>query len=70
VDLPQGGLRRPPRRRLHTGRGYAASTLDDRNRYYYRRVYLGCLRANDFLVSHPKWTRKNLIVTGGSQGGR
>ena len=52
-----------------SGRGYAAFNLDDRDRYYYRRVYLGCLRANDFLVSHPKWDGRNLIVTGGSQGG-
>jgi len=52
-----------------SGRGYTAFNLDDRDRYYYRRVYLGCLRANDFLVSHPKWDGKNLIVTGGSQGG-
>ena len=29
----------------------------------------GCLRANDFLAAHPKWDKKNLIVTGGSQGG-
>ena len=52
-----------------SGRGYTVFNLDDPERYYYRRVYLGCLRANDFLVSHPKWDGKNLIVTGGSQGG-
>jgi cephalosporin-C deacetylase len=49
--------------------GYATFNLDDRDHYYYRRVYLGCLRANDFLAAHPKWDKKNLIVTGGSQGG-
>lgn len=43
--------------------------LDSRDRYYYKRVYLGCVRANDFLVSHPKWDGENLVVTGGSQGG-
>jgi cephalosporin-C deacetylase len=52
-----------------SGRGYTAFNLDDRERYYYRRVYLGCVRANDFLVGHPKWDGKNLVVTGGSQGG-
>jgi cephalosporin-C deacetylase-like acetyl esterase len=52
-----------------SGRGYAVFNLDDPERYYYRRVYLGCLRANDFLVGHPKWDGKNLVVTGGSQGG-
>jgi cephalosporin-C deacetylase-like acetyl esterase len=52
-----------------SGRGYATFNLDDPERYYYRRVYLGCLRANDFLVKHPKWDGKSLVVTGGSQGG-
>lgn len=49
--------------------GYFTFGLDHRDRYYYRRVYLGCLRANDFLVSHPKWDGETLAVTGGSQGG-
>lgn len=44
--------------------------LDDRERYYFRRVYLGCVRANDFLVTRPGWDGKNLIVTGASQGGQ
>ncbi len=48
---------------------YNTFGLDNRDRYYYRRVYLGCVRANDFLVSHPKWDGSNLAVTGGSQGG-
>jgi cephalosporin-C deacetylase len=48
---------------------YATYGLDNRDRYYYKRVYLGCIRANDFLVSHPKWDGHNLGVTGGSQGG-
>lgn len=49
--------------------GYNTFGLDNRDRYYYRRVYLGCVRANDFLTSHPKWDGANLAVTGGSQGG-
>lgn len=48
---------------------YNTFGLDNRDRYYYRRVYLGCVRANDFLVRHPKWDGENLVVTGGSQGG-
>ena len=48
---------------------YNTFGLDNRDRYYYRRVYLGCVRANDFLVTHPKWDGSNLAVTGGSQGG-
>lgn len=49
--------------------GYNTFGLDNRDRYYYRRVYLGCVRANDFLVSLPKWDGVHLAVTGGSQGG-
>ncbi len=50
-------------------KAYPTYGLDNRDRYYYKRVYLGCLRANDFLVSHPKFDGTNLGVTGGSQGG-
>ena len=49
--------------------GYQTFGLDSRERYYYRRVYTGTLRANDFLTSLPQWDGKNLGVTGGSQGG-
>jgi cephalosporin-C deacetylase-like acetyl esterase len=49
--------------------GYWGYNLDDRDRYYYKRVYLGCVRANDFLVSLPQYDGANLAVTGGSQGG-
>jgi len=50
--------------------GYPLIQLDSRESYYYRRVYLSCVRANDFLVSHPKFDGKNLLVKGGSQGGQ
>ena len=30
---------------------YYNYNLDNRDRYYYKRVYVGCVRANDFLVS-------------------
>ncbi|HEU0120881.1 MAG TPA: acetylxylan esterase [Bryobacteraceae bacterium] len=49
--------------------GYNTFGLDNRDRYYFRRVYLGCVRANDYLTSHPKWDGSRLAVTGGSQGG-
>ncbi len=45
---------------------YGSDSKDD---YYYRRVFLGCLRANDFLASLPQFDGKNLAVMGGSQGG-
>jgi len=48
---------------------YNTYGLDNKDRYYFRRVYLGCVRADDFLTSHPKWDSTNLAVTGGSQGG-
>ena len=49
--------------------GYPTFGLDSRERYYYRRVYAGTLRANDFLTSLPQWDGRNLAVMGGSQGG-
>ncbi len=50
--------------------GYQLYNLDDRDTYYYRRVYLGCLRANDFLTTRENWDGKNLIMFGASQGGQ
>jgi cephalosporin-C deacetylase-like acetyl esterase len=49
---------------------YATINLDSRDRYYYRRVYLSCLRANDFLTSRPNWDAEHLVVAGASQGGQ
>ena len=49
--------------------GYMFNNLDNRNTYYYHRVYLGCVRANDFLTGLAKWNGQDLAVTGGSQGG-
>ncbi|MBS1794131.1 MAG: acetylxylan esterase [Acidobacteria bacterium] len=48
---------------------YMVDGLDDKNDFYFRRVILGCLRANDFLMSLPQFDGKNLAVMGGSQGG-
>jgi cephalosporin-C deacetylase-like acetyl esterase len=50
-------------------RGYWTYNMDSRDNFYYRRVYLGCVRANDFLTSLPQYDGKNLAVYGGSQGG-
>ncbi len=49
--------------------GYPFYNLDDRDRYYYKRVYVGCVRAIDFLYSLPEFDGSTLGVTGGSQGG-
>ena len=49
--------------------GYPNFNLDDKDRFFYKRVYLGCVRANDFLTSLPQFDGVNLAVVGGSQGG-
>jgi cephalosporin-C deacetylase len=56
---------------LRTGAldGYWTFNLSDRERYYYRRVILGAIRANDFLTTRPMWDGRNLAVGGESQGG-
>ena len=57
---------------LHAGalKGYWLYNLDDRENYYYRRVYLSTIRCNDFLTSRANWDGKTLVVAGGSQGGQ
>jgi cephalosporin-C deacetylase-like acetyl esterase len=50
--------------------GYWAFNLDNKETYYYRRIYLGCVRANDFLTSREMWNGKDLLVMGASQGGQ
>ncbi|KHJ36864.1 acetyl esterase Axe7A [Pedobacter glucosidilyticus] len=49
--------------------GYPSFNLDNKNSFYYKRVYLGCIRALDYLASHPAYDGTNLAVQGGSQGG-
>ena len=49
--------------------GYPIFNLDDRDKYYYKRVYLGCVRAIDFIFSLPEFDGSTLAVSGGSQGG-
>lgn len=48
---------------------YPRNKLDDRDHYYYKRVYLGCVRSVDFIFSLPQFDGSNIGVTGGSQGG-
>ena len=49
--------------------GYNAMNKNNRDTHYYKRVYLGCVRAVDFLYSLPEFDGNTVGVTGGSQGG-
>ena len=48
---------------------YWLTGIDNRDTYYYRRVYASLVRCIDFLTQLPEWDGKNVGVTGGSQGG-
>jgi cephalosporin-C deacetylase-like acetyl esterase len=50
-------------------RGYMNINLDDRDQFYYKHVYLGCVRAVDFIFSLPQFDGEDVAVSGGSQGG-
>jgi len=50
-------------------KNYHSINLDNRDNYYYKRVYMGCVRAIDFIFTLPQFDEKNLIAYGGSQGG-
>lgn len=43
--------------------------LDDRDKSYYKRVVLGCIRALDYIEQYTPWNGHQLGVTGSSQGG-
>jgi cephalosporin-C deacetylase-like acetyl esterase len=49
--------------------GYNSVKMNDRNVHYYKRVYVGCVRAVDFIFSLPEFNGTDIAVTGGSQGG-
>ncbi len=49
--------------------GYPHFNIWDKDLYYYKRVYLGCIRALDFLVLLPQYDGENMGIQGGSQGG-
>jgi cephalosporin-C deacetylase len=48
---------------------YWAVKMNDRNVHYYKRVFLGCVRAVDFIFTLPEFNGSDIGVTGGSQGG-
>lgn len=49
--------------------GYQTFGADDRDKYYYKRVIVGAVRAGDFLMSLPQVDSTRYVVRGGSQGG-
>lgn len=49
--------------------GYVSKGLEDRDRYYYKRTYLGCVRAIDYLCSRDDVDSSRIATYGGSQGG-
>lgn len=49
--------------------GYSSFGVEDRERYYYKRVFVGAVRAGDFLLSLPQVDTARYAVQGGSQGG-
>lgn len=64
-DMPEvyGGLK------SGSLRYYWQQGVDDKEQFFYRRVYLGCARAVDFLAQLDFVDADKIAVTGGSQGG-
>ena len=48
---------------------YQFVNLDNRDQYYYKLVFMGCIRAIDYLFTRPEFDGERLMVSGGSQGG-
>lgn len=48
---------------------YYWNRMDNRDAYYYKRVYTACIRAIDFIHTIEKFDGDHLAVMGGSQGG-
>ena len=57
-NLMRGGLK-----------DYWVANMDNRDQYYYKRVYLSCVRAVDYIFSLSAFDGDRLAVVGGSQGG-
>ena len=50
-------------------RDYMRAGVEDRDAYYYKRVFVGVVRAGDFLLGLPQADTARYAVEGGSQGG-
>jgi cephalosporin-C deacetylase len=51
-------------------KNYWAIGNDDPDKSYYLRMYLSCVRAQEYLRSRPDWDGKTLVIMGASQGGQ
>lgn len=51
-------------------KNYHSIYNDSRDQNYFLRMYLGAYRAVDYLVDHPDWDGRTLLVTGTSMGGQ
>ena len=51
------------------GGRYNHSGKEDREKYFYKNVYMRVIRSLQYVKSLPEWDGKNLIIVGGSQGG-
>ena len=49
--------------------GYVLKGIENRDTYYYKRTYLGCVRAVDYLCSRADVDTERIATYGGSQGG-
>ena len=48
---------------------YAHWNKHDRDKFYFKGMYMRLMRALEYVKSLPEWDGKHLIVSGGSQGG-
>ena len=66
VNLPKEAYRNLSRGALYN---YNRFNIQDPNEYYYKRVYIGCARAIDFLAELDYVDAERIAVCGHSQGG-
>jgi cephalosporin-C deacetylase-like acetyl esterase len=48
---------------------YSHRNKNDKDKFYFKGMYMRVMRALDYVKSLPEWDGKNLIFAGGSQGG-
>ena len=48
---------------------YSHRNKNDRDKFYFKGMYMRLMRALEYIKSQPEWDGKHLIVSGSSQGG-